>query len=418
MRNPPSHRYIRLRAVSGASMGQILAEVVNHLGLPGVPSATAVQRIHLLISDIPGFEEKKTGRGTLSIDSRVTGGHLRVVVDRTKPKKKGRPKKAKESPIFWLDGPPAYVLTIDEYKTRHGLDAYLTKAGDRRIRSACRIWMDHVAREIACGALLCGKDHKLIVDLLKKIAPKVAKVPKEPLRPVDVQSFQELFWDFDGWSQTEILSFLSSNSSCVYSQAAATKGLDAMLFRMGVGNMALDRAQMLRDVQSLAYLEIDKYRHTGVTNASDFQRYYTIMKDAFEQEDRYAIESEEVYEGDEFDTALEPFDAEPVPRYSEVLENITQANDLEAVAKAEELELITAHHAEVLREQIIREQALSGEDLDLLQTVRSLQYGDEGINEEELVNPGANLGERDDRVEGSVPDDGDFFDFVTKESGA
>lgn len=425
--NPlPSHRYIRLRAIEGVSLEKITRECVEILRLPGVDDLRCPERI---MERIPNYQKDVGEPGK----SRVVQAVLRVVdedfeptkVDHKALKKKGRSSrrgKLKAEPIFWVDD-PSDPSTLDEYILRYRLDPYLGTAGRRRLRTAIRLWQHSMAKEIVSSSLLCGKKPADIVPLLKKVCPDLFKtVRREPVRPIDITSFQELFLDFSGMGHSEVVRFLSRHPGCSFMETAASQGLNAMLFRMGLGAIEMQRVEMIKKVQTIAFLEIDRSRMAPQVDALGFQRLYSVLTDTFIQEDKYLAEGEEALVDSEFDSYLEAYDAEEIPGYSSILENVTQASDLDSLSRAEDLGLLTAGHAETLRKQIMTGEPLSEADLSVLLEAKNHYRVDERevVDAMESMDPLEALTDFEpaDEAGAVAPDSEDFYAFVDREEGA
>ena len=361
---PPSHRYVRLRFLQEVSE-EALMEEVQTLRLPGYWSNMA----HLILGQLkvePSAVERGEMRG------------LRVAYDRDKggrQRKAGRRKR--ETPLHWLEE-DGHSKTPEAVKKNFGLSQYLDRAGPSKVQAALWLWSHPVARPLLCTYLLRDVSYRDTVKDLKKLVPEVAK---RKIRPIDVEAFQHLLWDFGPLSHEERVDFLKMAPGFGYVLTGVTQGLDVLLFRMGLQTFDIDRTKMLRQAQRLAFMKMDEARVTDLADARSTVTWYNMMRSAMAEEDRHTSDSDAV-ERELYATAIKETNAAPIPTYSALLEDIETRQIEDSFALAVERELITeAYRAEVL--QRLRSGASLDDDQEALAILQELRENEAVLDEDD-----------------------------------
>lgn len=332
-------------------------ELVSKMGLPGYTPHVREVIMSLQAPAAPEVARVEPWKGS----------HLGVVVAGTPKKvKKGRPKKA--PPLPWLEGPVQedQSLDWDTYVERYGLRQYLTDSGKYRVRQATSLWMHPVAREFSCAFMLRRQPMKELLKMLRRAAPDLFKT--DPIRLTDLEAFQDLFWDFSGMTTEEAMMFLQHYPGFSLTATALGHGIDAFLFRMGMGSFDISRVDMLKTIQRTAFLALDKARtQPGAVDSREYGNYYKVLVSAFEEEDRYTVEADRVAK-ELFASAIDVYDAEAIPKYSELLDDIEMESLLDAISDAERRYVITESVAEQLRQRVRAGDEL---EMDVLMELRS-----------------------------------------------
>jgi hypothetical protein len=270
----PARRYLMLRYWQ-----RIPLEVVAH---------EASVRLHL-----PGFENRnkldaESYLKDLLIGARSGPGSFQVIAGQAASSRLFGPATSKGyDPLAWLDGETPSSLTNEDYLRRNKLSEYdiNKESGKRRVNAAVVMWSHPQINAFVRAMLLAGKKCAAIAANLNQQWPLFLG---SVARPIDVESFQDLFWDFMGWPVRQQLNFalLYGTSADV---SALQSGERGALFHLGIQStqpvtleqLQCDELAQLRVFRDVAFGRAEHYRLRPESfDAKVFSATWSTWKDA------------------------------------------------------------------------------------------------------------------------------------------
>lgn len=342
---PPSQRWVRYLHWMGVDAPTIAIECASTLMLPGFTFSSG-DVVAAILSDAPNSPRKQ---------------HLRVLDGglNTKGKKKRHHAKKVSEPWEWVVAARNLRPDQDDYADRWGLSYYCdSTAGIQTIKNALGVWMTSTLREIATASILANHTYRETSALLRKQAPKVSK---QALRPRDVETFRDMFWDFRGVSIGDRAQWLRGHPSTHYAARALHEGYEPAMQRLGLARINTSEDKMREDVRVViaGWLAAQK-ANPELVSVFQVESAWRTLKATYENvgtastslsggsEQEAGVENLPPV-GSEYLAMLEPA---PLPHYRDLVAQTGMQQRLEDVDTAIQLGIIDLETAEDYRHRI------------------------------------------------------------------
>lgn len=295
----PFERLIRILYFEGRTAKQIAQQVVYDLALV-TPKADVIGTD----PDISAFADM------LSKELRGTPRRLQDVKKKRK-KRKGRSKNQVEQRIYGFlgEGDDYTDMSPAEYLQAAGISNYVGPSNRKALARVCTLWAEPRAREVICGMLLADVPSGDIASFVEQRL-RLPNMRGGTVKQKDINAFEQLLWDFTGYSREQISTYVRKTDVYIPSIAALRHGAGGLLYRLGLRELELPAVEMFNRIRTTAYLELDRAAYETVVDAGKFSRMYAVFENAnaqYEaraQEDTAAFEQEvaqiEIAEKDDF----------------------------------------------------------------------------------------------------------------------
>lgn len=341
---PPSQRWVRYLHWMGVEALTIAQECASSLMLPGF-MYSAEEVVAAILSDSPGSPRKQ---------------HLRVYQGgKTKKAKKPKRKSKKSTSSYdWVVAARNMEPDQDEYAAHWGLPYYCDSTpGIQTIKNAVGIWMTSTLREIACASILANHTFRETSALLRKQGPRISK---NVLRPRDVETFRDMFWDFRGVSIGDRAQWLRSHPSTHYAARALSEGYEPAMQRLGLSRIDTSEDKIREDVRAVlaGWLAAQK-ANPELVSVFQVESAWRTFKSTYEDEGLVTTKAPGASDaagtpglpavGSERLAMLQPA---PLPHYSDLVAETGKRQRLEDVDTALQLNVIDLETAEDYRHRI------------------------------------------------------------------
>lgn len=341
----PGHRWVRYRHWLGVPKTDIHGEATKYLGLPGF-SIQGDALVESILEDAP--EPPRADFTHLGV---IEGGKAKK---KPKRKRKVSTKRVYEEALGWALLPQVETLDQQQYERRHRLNYYCrAPAGKTAVINAVRLWQHGLTREIVCAAFLRGYTAAQVSDLLRSKMKSPKRSELAATRPIDLETYQDLFWDFRDWGPSERALFFDRHPGLLYASTALTQPLDVVLSRMGLQPLKVDKHTTRELVKQLtvSWMHAQQGEIVNSKNPAGLFTAYSILQAVWDDEKEEAGSDKDALSRLQ-KTGVRVIDVDPIPGFAELQDQSTRMARYEDVNTALDLGAISSSEAEEYRDAI------------------------------------------------------------------
>lgn len=325
--NYPCERYLRLRIFERINVARLAQECACHLRLQGF-EMTVERASHMLAERTEGW--------------RVRGALRDVSKSKTPPtgERNAPPVLQWVSPIH--DG----ALNDSEYIEKYGFGPYLevngegvkSKARKTRLQNALALWTEGRSREYLQAYLCCLdlSDKDISTRLREK---GITVLSGKPVRPIDVTSVRELFFDHKGLTPGEVLITLHGTAKERLGAIGIEFGSDFLEFQLTGKPLEVPELRRHSLVRDLAYRKLEGMRRNPkLFDSTVLKNCYATMLSAMS-----AITDLETYQKATDGQDLTPLRAKQekdFAHYEDILENTQISSDRHLLSVLQKYEVL------------------------------------------------------------------------------
>lgn len=313
----PYHRYIRYLAYTGKTRDQIRSECFDVLRLPDVGG-----RAQTLIDQL----------SRPSAPNHIKAMSLVSTVD----------------PKLVLITPDAELNDLD-YGVKYDLNRYHRQVKLKaNTLIAIQMWMSLKLRQMCCLLLISEAPLEQSWETFKLYYEKTLP-PKTDSGAL--AAFKHWFWDFSGWTSTEVLTYLARDQTYLPARTCFIQGVSAGLFEAGLVELALDNREMMKRIRNQAYLTMDRQRYESqAMSPFELESTFRVLRAAIGYLDEFEEQSEESFE--EYAQQQKLLEANSFATVDELAEQAQRAYALDTVRALRNLSVLSLDQMTELQSKI------------------------------------------------------------------
>jgi len=216
-----------------------------------------------------------------------------------------------------------------QYAHRYALPQWASPQGKHLWARAARLWANGDVRRLLCALLLCRDidDAKALSTLKLYYQHDTHRVNRG-----DIATFRSLYWDFAGWSISEIMSVLETDADFKGARLGLIRGKEAALFALGLVGLDIRHDQMFAEIRNQMFMKLHQYAVSDRFNPRDYKDVFAVFTAAVSYIDGNLPDDELPF--DEFVANMQLQEQDDFASLDDIISGAGRSADLELVMLA------------------------------------------------------------------------------------